>query len=283
MNLIKSFVLGIVQGLTEFLPISSTAHLRIIPSFLKWEDPGTIFSAIIQFGTVFSVVIFFWKDLTILTKAFLNDLFLFLSEKNKSVAKSTNSKLVWWIGIGTIPICVFGLLFKDPLENGVFRNLNLIALYLIYFGAMLLFSEFVAKKNRDINSIKLLDVFLIGLTQAFSLVPGASRSGVTIMAGLLIGFKRADAAKFSFLLGLPATILSGLLELYTLIKNLKSGTEDVVFLELLIGLLSAFISGYWAIGFLLKYLQTHKTYIFIIYRFLLGLAIIYLFNSGIIK
>lgn len=278
----QSIILGVVQGLTEFLPISSTAHLRVFPSLLNWSDPGTEFSAIIQLGTVLSVIVFFWKDLKKLYGAFFSDLFSWAKGKSKQPLKSADGKLTFWIFIGTIPISVLGLTFKDPIEEGAVRDLNLIGFYLIYFGIMLLISEFLARKNRAMSSITLMDVFLIGVTQAFALVPGASRSGVTILAGLLLGFKRADAARFSFLLGVPAILASGALEVYSLVVNIKSHNSELLYTNLILGMTFAFISGYWSIGFLLKYLQTHRTYIFIFYRVILGFLVIYLNFKGFI-
>lgn len=276
MKLIQSVILGIVQGLTEFLPISSTAHLRIVPSLLNWEDPGTAFSAIIQLGTMFSVVIFFWKDLLTIYSSFLKELFY----DRKLI--SYDSKLGFWILVGTIPICIFGILFKVPLEEGAVRDLNLVAFVLILFSIFLFFSELYAKQNRNILDLSFTDVLLIGLAQAFALMPGVSRSGATIFAGLLIGLKRHEAARFSFLLSVPAVLASGLLELYTLISSIQTGEEEIILLQLFFGLIFAFISGYIAIDFLLKYLKTHKTYIFIIYRIVLAALVIYLNFRGII-
>lgn len=275
-SIIKSIVLGIVQGLTEFLPISSTAHLRIIPSLFHWEDPGTAFSAIIQLGTLLSVIFFFWKDLKSLYGSLISEI---INKKKLS----DDSKMGLWILIGTLPICIIGFLFKDMLESGAFRGLNLISFYLIFFGVVLYLGEILGKQNKNIASINLLDILLIGIMQTFALVPGASRSGVTIIGGLLLGYKRSDAAKFSFLLSIPAVLASGLLELYSLISQLKNNRAEMVFIDLFLGMFFAFLSGYWAIGFLLKYLQTHKTHVFVIYRIILGLLIVYLNYLGYIK
>lgn len=274
MLLFQSFILGIVQGLTEFLPISSTAHLRIVPALFHWNDPGTAFSAVIQSGTMLAVIIYFWKDLLKIYGALVKDIFV--------VRKITSyeSKLAIWILIGTIPICVFGILFKEPIEVGMVRNLNIVAFYLIFFGLLLFISEVIARENRAMVDINALDVLLIGLAQSFALIPGVSRSGVTLFAGLLLGFKRANAAKFSFLLSVPAVLLSGILELRTLVLGISRAQEEVILLNLVIGIITAFISGYFAIDFLLKYLQAHKTHVFVVYRVLLGLLVIYLNYRG---
>ncbi len=274
---IKAAVLGIVQGLTEFLPISSTAHLRIFPAFVRWEDPGTAFSAVIQLGTMFAVIIYFWRDLVKIYGAFLKDIFF------KHKLASYDSRLAFWILVGTIPVCVFGLLFKEPIEKGMVRDLNIIAFYLIFFGLLLFFSEIIARQNRILTSVNALDVLLVGLAQSFALIPGVSRSGVTLLAGLLLGFKRAQAARFAFLLSVPAILVSGLFELYVLLTTVESmQSAQALGWNLLVGTMFACISGYFAIDFLLKYLQSHKTHIFVIYRILLGALIIYLNHKGII-
>ena len=276
MNIFESAFLGIVQGLTEFLPISSTAHLRIVPSFLGWQDPGTAFSAVIQLGTMLSVIIYFWKDLARIYGSLIKETFY----RQKKL--SQDSKLALWILLGTIPISIFGLLFKDPIEQGLVRNLNMIAFHLIFFALLLSFSEYVSKQNKSIAKINVLDVLLIGLAQSFALIPGVSRSAVTIMAGLLLGFKRSESARFSFLLSVPAVLLSGLLELRTLFYSITSHQETIVFADMLVGLFFACVSGYLTIGFLLKYLQTHRTYVFVVYRILLGILIICLSYRGLI-
>ena len=281
-SIIQSIILGIVQGLTEFLPISSTAHLRIVPALFKWSDPGTAFSAVIQLGTMFAVIIYFWKDLSKIYGALINDLLLFCRGRATLPLQNHESKTAFWILLGTVPICIFGLLFKDQIEKGMVRDLNIISFYLIFFGILLFLSEAVGKQSRSINKINALDIILLGLVQSFALIPGVSRSGVTIFAGLLLGFKRADAARFSFLLSVPAVFASGLLELSTLFHTIKIGGENIIWIDLFTGVFCAFVSGYLSIHFLLKYLQTNKTNIFVIYRVFLGALVIYLNYKGVI-
>ena len=276
MSLFQSIVLGIVQGLTEFLPVSSTAHLRIVPSLFHWNDPGTAFSAVLQLGTMLAVVIYFWKDLFRIYGALIKDMVLCCRDGDTLSLRSYDSKLAFWILLGTVPICIFGLLFKDPIELGMVRNLNLVSFYLMFFGLLLFFGELIAKENRTLSSINILDVLMIGIAQTFALIPGVSRSGITLLSGLLLGFKRAHAARFSFLLSVPAVLLSGGLELNSLIAGIKAGSESILWINLLVGVLTATISGYLAIDFLLKYLQTHKTHVFVVYRVLLGILVIYL-------
>ncbi|MBI3590392.1 MAG: undecaprenyl-diphosphatase UppP [Candidatus Melainabacteria bacterium] len=279
----EAFILGIVQGITEFLPISSTAHLRIVPALFHWSDPGTAFSAVLQIGTMVAVVIYFWKDLIKMYEALIKDfIFLCSGGKTNELIRSYESKLALWILLGTVPICIFGFLFKKPIEEGMVRDLNIVAFYLIFFGILLFFSEIIAKETRVLTSINALDVLLIGLAQSFALIPGVSRSGVTLFAGLLLGFKRPLAARFSFLLSVPAVLASSVLELNTLILNIESTGNRIIWSDLLIGIVAACASGYFAIDFLLKYLQTRKTHVFVLYRVLIGALVIYLNCRGLI-
>lgn len=280
MDNFQAIILGFVQGITEFLPISSTAHLRIIPALFKWNDPGTAFSAVIQLGTMFSVIIYFKDDLLKISTSFFQD--IFCRGKVTLSLQNYDSKLAYWILIGTIPICFFGLLFKDPIEHGIVRNLFIISFYLILFGILLYVAELIAKQSKSLNEINMFDVFLFGLAQSFALIPGVSRSGVTLLAGLILGYKRSDAAKFSFLLSVPAVFLSGVLELKTLFEVVKLNSETIIWANLFLGVLISFISGYFSIHYLLRFFQTHRSTVFVIYRVVLGIIIIYLASKGII-
>jgi len=280
-NVFQSIILGIVQGLTEFLPVSSTAHLRIVPALLHWGDPGTAYSAVIQLGTVLAVVVYFFPDLKKIYGSFFSDLpRLFKNERPR--LKSFESKLGFWILFSTLPICFFGLLFKEPIENGWVRSLNVISVSLIFVGILLFIAEKIGKQERTLQKINFLDSLWIGFAQSLALIPGVSRSGSTIIAALFLGIKREDAARFSFLLSVPAVVLSGLFELRTFIVSVKSG-EELIWINIIAGVISAFISGYFSIDFLLKYLKNHKTYVFVIYRVLLGLLVMYLNLIGSIN
>jgi undecaprenyl-diphosphatase len=203
---LEDIVLGIVQGLTEFLPISSTAHLRIVPAFLGWDDPGAAFTGVTQLGTMVAVLVYFRADLERIAAAWLRSL------RDPAARSDPNARLGWYIAIGTVPIAVLGLIFKDQIENGA-RDLYLIGSALIVLGLVLLAAERVGSHERGIETINTRDGILIGLAQSLALVPGVSRSGATISAGLFAGLKRPDAARFSFLLSVPAVVLSGLFEL----------------------------------------------------------------------
>jgi undecaprenyl-diphosphatase len=270
---LEDIVLGIVQGLTEFLPISSTAHLRIVPAFLGWDDPGAAFTAVTQLGTMTAVVLYFREDLLKIARAWLKSL------RDPSARSDHDARLGWYIAIGTVPIAIFGLAFKDQIETGG-RNLYLIGSTLIVLGLVLLAAEKVGRHERGIETLNARDGTLIGVAQALALVPGVSRSGATISAGLFAGLKRPDAARYSFLLSVPAVVLSGLFELLSILRGKEHyhGSLGGLFLATLL----AFIVGYASIAFLLRYLQGHSTAIFVAYRVGLGVLVLALTAAGTI-
>jgi undecaprenyl-diphosphatase len=271
-EIIKAIVLGIVQGLTEFLPISSTAHLRIVPALFGWEDPGAAYSAVIQIGTMLAVVIYFFKDLLKISSKVVMNL------KNKKFITDYESKLGWYIIIGTIPIIIFGLLLENLIENE-FRSLYVISFSLIFFAIILGIAEKLSKKNLDLKDITLGKALIVGFAQALALIPGASRSGVTITGGLFAGFNREAAARFSFLLSVPAVLLSGLYEFYKILPVLT----DQSALSLIVATVTSFLSGILAIELLLRYLRTHSTFVFVLYRIALGILLLVLININFIK
>jgi undecaprenyl-diphosphatase len=273
-SVLEAIVLGIVQGLTEFLPISSTGHLRVVPAFLGWDDPGAAFTAVTQLGTMAAVVLYFLEDLLRITRAWLRSLF------DRPRRRELDARLGWYIVLGTIPIGIFGVLFKDQIETGA-RDLYLIGVALIVLGLVLLLAEKVGKRERSIEQIRTKDGFTIGLAQALALIPGVSRSGATITAGLFMGLDRPAAARFSFLLSVPAVVLSGLLELGTIL----SGEEDdgVGVGALVVATFMAFLSGYVAIAWLLRFLSTHSTAVFVVYRVALGTLVLALTGAGAIE
>jgi len=274
MSPVEALVLGITQGLTEFLPISSSAHLRVVPTLLGWGDPGAAYSAVIQLGSVLAVVIYFFKDLLRITKGSIKA----LASKN---FESEEARMAAGIILGTIPICVIGLLVKklEEAEHSPLRSLTVIAIASIVMGLLLFVAEKIGKHKRGMENIGVRDGVLVGLGQCMALIPGCSRSGSTLTVAMLTGLKRADAARFSFLLGIPAILLSGLVELH---GAYKEGLGDSGMMALIIGLISAFIVSYASIAWLLKYLQQHSTWIFIIYRLLFGIGILVLLSQNMI-
>ena len=274
MSLLQSIVLGIVQGLTEFLPISSSAHLRIVPALFGWSDPGAEFTAIIQLGTMAAVVIYFRRDLWNVVTTW------FRSLTRPRLRSDLNARMGWYLIIGTIPIVIFGFLFRHQIETGA-RSLYLMGVTLIVFGLLLGAADSLGSKKRTVESVSRKDAIVVGLAQALALIPGVSRSGATITAGLMMGFDREAAARFSFLLSVPAIVLSGL---YELAKELGgSGSMDAGFGSVVVATVVSFIVGYASIAFLLRWLTKHGLYIFVVYRVALGLIVLILAGSGAIS
>jgi len=272
MDAYQAIVLGIVQGLTEFLPVSSTGHLRIVPAFLGWEDPGSAFTAVTQLGTLAAVLIYFRSDLLRIVRAWAG------SVADRTVWRSPDhdARLGWYIGFGTIPIGIFGLVFNNQIESGA-RSLYLIGTTLIVLGLLLLVAEKVGTRTRSIEELNGRDAAVMGLAQAAALVPGVSRSGATITGGLFMGFDRESAARYSFLLSVPAVVLSGLFELRDIGEEGGAG-----FGPTLLATVCAFIVGYASIAFLLRWLAHHSTLVFVAYRVVLGAAVIALTAAGVI-
>ena len=278
MTLIQAIILGIVQGLTEFLPISSSAHLRIVPEFMGIKDPGAAFTAIIQIGTLLAVMIYFIKDIISISGAVISGLF-----KGKPLA-TDEARTGWMIAVGTVPIVVLGLLFKHEIET-VLRSLYIVAASMIGLALVLVVAEkHTANRARDgrrgkaIKEIGWMDAIIIGLAQAMALIPGSSRSGVTITGGLFRNLDRETAARFSFLLSLPSVFAAGMLELYEVRHQLLASTHEMV--NLIAATVAAFIFGYLSIAFLITYLKRHSTGIFIAYRLILGIGLIVMLSTG---
>jgi undecaprenyl-diphosphatase len=268
----EAVVLGVVQGLTEFLPISSTAHLRIVPALLGWNDPGAAYSAVIQLGTVAAVLVYFAKDLVRLTKAFVKGLL------ERKPFGTEDSRLAWFVGLGTIPISVCGLAFKKIIKNDL-RSLYVIAASLIVLAIVLFIVERVASQKRTLGEMTLKDGLIVGLWQALALIPGSSRSGTTITGALSLGLKREDAARYSFLLSIPATTLAGLLEL----KDLFEATERPSTSIIVVGVVVSFVAGLAAIGGLLRFVKTRSMLVFVVYRIVLGGALLGLLAAGVLQ
>jgi undecaprenyl-diphosphatase len=272
-SLIEAIVLGIVQGLTEFLPISSSAHQLIVPAFLGWEDPGAAFTAITQLGTEAAVLLYFRRDLWSIATTWLRSL------RDRELRSSTDARMGWYLIVATIPIGILGLAFQSQIENGA-RNLYLVGTVLIVFGLVLGWADRVGSHSRDVDALSMRDGFAIGLAQSLALIPGVSRSGATISAGLLLGLERAAAARFSFLLAVPAVVLSGLFELKGVISGEKGGGDPISYV--VIATLISFVIGYWAIAWLLRYLTTHSVGVFVGYRVVLGTLVLALASAGAI-
>jgi len=281
LNILEAILLGILQGITEFLPISSTGHLTLAGKFMNLissENPEqwTAFIAVIQLGTLLAVLIYFWNDIiSIINSFFRQNIF----SRKKFSEQELDSRLGWLIIIGTIPVVIIGLLFKDIIEGSLTKNLYVISGSLIGLAIILAIAEKTAKFKKEIKDISVADSFLIGVAQSFALIPGSSRSGTTITGGLFVGLNRETAARFSFLLSIPAVFASGLLELYEALEFLNASMT----INIVISTLFSAVSGYAAIDFLLKYLKKNSTFVFIYYRILLGAVILTLLAINIIQ
>lgn len=272
MSVVEAIILGVVQGVTEFLPISSTAHVRIVPALVGWDDPGAAFTAVIQLGTLLAVVMYFRKELARAFGGWLS------SFKGGERARSAEARLGWAAFVGTVPIVVFGFVFKGLVEKEL-RSLYVIAAALIGVGLLLLLAETVASRMRGLESVGQRDGWIVGLFQALALIPGVSRSGSTIAGALLLGFDRETAARFSFILSTPAILLAGMFELWSERQHLYSlGMGQV-----LLGTIAAFISGYVSIEYLLRFLRTRSTILFVMYRIALGGVLLVLLRAGTLE
>jgi undecaprenyl-diphosphatase len=267
----QAIVLGFVQGITEFLPVSSTAHLRIVPAFVGWEDPGAAFTAVIQLGTMAAILVYFRADIARILVAWTRGL------RNPEIRQTLDSRLGWYVLVGTIPIGIFGLAFRHQIENGA-RNLELIGSALIALGLVLLYAEHVSTRSRGVESLTMRDGVLIGLAQACALIPGVSRSGATITGGLFLGLDRPAAARYSFLLSIPAVVLSGLLELRHATEGNGPGAGATI-----VATLVSFVVGYLSIAGLLRFLTTHSTRVFVLYRVVVGALVLALATTGTIS
>jgi undecaprenyl-diphosphatase len=261
MRIFEAIVLGLLQGLTEFLPISSSAHLLVVPSVLGWDDPGAAFSAIVQLGTVAAVLWYFRHDIVQVAAGWGRGL-------ADPAARDTHFyRMGWVVVVGTIPISVFGLAFQSQIE-GAARSVTLAAWALIIGGLIMEACDRFSASRRSVEGAVIRDGWLIGFAQALALIPGMSRSGSTISMARLLGFERSDAARISFLLSIPAVVLSGLFQLQEVV-----GT-DFEWVPLIVATVVAFISGYASIAFLLRYLATHRVSVFTADRVALGVALL---------
>ncbi|MDN6411119.1 MAG: undecaprenyl-diphosphate phosphatase [Yaniella sp.] len=276
MNWIEAIILGLVQGLTEFLPISSSAHLRVIGEFLPGAaDPGAAFTAITQIGTALAVLLYFWRDITRIISQWCRALAGKVSHSDPDV------RMGWLIIVGSIPIGVLGLLFEEYIDT-TFRSLWLVATMLIVFGVILAMADTWGKQVKPIRKLTWRDGILYGLAQAMALIPGVSRSGGTITMGLALGYTRQAAARYAFLLAVPAVFASGF---YKLAQSISSPDPSATYgmLETLVATVVAFFVGYAIIAWLMRFISNNSFKVFVWYRILLGAALYVLLGLGIIN
>lgn len=260
MDSIQILILSLVQGMTEFLPISSSAHLIFVPKFFGWEDQGLAFDVAVHLGTLTAVLVYFNKDLALMIKDFFKSFYTRQS--------TPYSKLMWYLGFATIPAGLAGILFKETIETSL-RSPVVIAISTVFFAIIMLLADKWGEQERTVHHVSWKDAVLIGCGQALALIPGTSRSGITLTAGLALGLKRSDAARFSFLLAVPVIGLAGIYESYKLVK---SG----VFIDwqsLGLGLMISAVTGFFCIHLFLKLLEKVGVMPFVVYRILLGLML----------
>lgn len=271
MGVIEAIILGLVQGLTEFLPVSSSAHLRVVSELLGIGDAGAAFTAITQIGTEVAVIVFFWKDIVRIIGRW------FQSLTGKVARKDPDALMGWWIILGTIPIVVLGLVFQDHIETTL-RSLWFVAFTLIFFGLLLGFADWIGKKTRPLEKLTWKHGLIYGFAQAMALIPGVSRSGGTITAGLLMGYTREAAARYSFLLAIPAVFGSGFYQLFKALKTPDSTPMGLTALATVVAFLVALV----VIGFFMNYISKRSFAPFVIYRVVIGVVIIVLLMTGVL-
>ncbi len=278
MGWIEAVVLGVVQGLTEFLPISSSAHLRVVGEMFGWDDPGAAFTAITQIGTEAAVLLYFRKDIARIVVAWLRS--VRRGRRADGVPMDSDARMGWLIFVGTLPIVVLGLLFQDQIET-TFRDLRIVATALVLFSLVLFWADRVGAKNRGLHTLTMRHGIAFGFAQAIALIPGVSRSGGTITMGLFLGYSRAAAARYSFLLAIPAVLGSGFFQAY------QSLTGDVVGAGVswgptLLATALAFGVGLTVIAWLLRYLDRGSFTPFVVYRIVVGLLVLGLVFGGVL-
>ena len=279
MSILQAIILGLIQGLTEFIPVSSTAHLTLAGKSMNLIDPQhpdqwTAFIAVIQLGTLVAVILYFWMDIIKIITGFVTATLAKFTGRDVGNEQRQYALLGWLIIIGTIPIAVVGLLFRHQIEGVLTKDLRVIAGSLIGLAIILTIAEIVGSQHRIMQQLKVSDAIVVGTFQVLALVPGSSRSGSTITGGLFSGLTRETAARFSFLLSIPAVAASGLLELPKALHSINTGWSAIVVATIISG-----VSGYLSIAFLLRYLQRHSTHVFIAYRIGLGILLFGLLAS----
>ncbi|MFI5835644.1 undecaprenyl-diphosphate phosphatase [Micromonospora sp. NPDC051300] len=276
MTWVEAIVLGIVQGLTEFLPVSSSGHLRITSAIFFGRDAGASFTAVTQLGTEAAVLIYFFKDIWRIVRTWC------LGLVDRSVRSSLDYRMGWYVIVGTIPIGILGLLFKDQIRTAG-RNLYLISFTLIFFALVLAFAEYFGRQTRTLENFRMRDGVAMGLGQAMALIPGVSRSGGTLTVGLFLNLTRETAARYSFLLAIPAVVISGVFSLPDVFEPSAPGTAAPSVAQMVVATVIAFAIGYAAIAWLLRYVAHHTLYLFVLYRVALGTLVLCLLLTGTIS
>jgi undecaprenyl-diphosphatase len=268
----RAVFLGVLQGLTEFLPISSSAHLAIFPKFFGWDDPGAAYTAVVQIGTEVAVVLYFWRDIWTIGSGWVRGLF------SAEARQAHEWRMGWFVIIGSLPIVVLGILLQDAIDRD-FRNLWVIGTTLVVLGIVLGIAERVGRKTRPMESMTMRHAILLGIAQAGALVPGVSRSGATISMGLFLGYERAAATRYAFLLAIPAVLGAGIYKL----KDIPGGENAYGTGPTIVGTIVSFVVGLAVIHWLLKFVSTRSYAPFVVYRVALGVLVLLLVTFGAIS
>ncbi|MBB4932079.1 undecaprenyl-diphosphatase [Lipingzhangella halophila] len=270
MSIFEAVILGLIQGLTEFLPISSSGHLRVFSAFFGWPDPGAAFTAVSQIGTELAVLVYFRKRVWGILSVWTRSLFV------RDLRRKLDARMGWYIIVGTIPIGVTGLLLEEQIDHA-FRDLRLIALNLIVFGVILGAADRYTRKHRELTDLSVQRGVIYGVFQTLALIPGVSRSGATVTGGMLLGFKRKDAAEYAFLLAMPAVFASGVYKLFDI-----GGNEYAGWGATFAGTFVALIVGYIVIAWFMRFISTHSFMPFVHYRIALGILVLVLVSFGVL-
>lgn len=271
MDFLRSIILGALQGLTEFLPISSSAHLSIVPRFLGWDDPGSAYTAVVQIGTEIAVILYFWRDIWTIGSGWVRGVFSAEARREPTWMQG------WFIIVGSLPIVVVGLLFEDYIDNQ-FRNLWVIGTTLLVLGVILGVAERYGRKTRPIEQLTMKHAVAFGAAQALAVIPGVSRSGATITMGLALGYERAAATRYAFLLAIPAVVGAGIYKL----KDIPGGANAYGAGPTIVGTVVSFVVGLAVIHWLLKWVSTHSYAPFVAYRIVLGGLVLILVATGVV-
>ena len=270
MSWLEAVVLGVIQGLTEFLPVSSSAHLAIYPQLVGANDPGASFTAVTQIGTELAVIAFFWRDIWRISSAWLRSLI------RPQLRGTLDARMGWYVIVGTIPIAIAGVVLEHVIQT-TFRNLWLIAINLIVFGLILGLADRMGRKDRPLEQLNMPDAVYYGLAQMLALMPGVSRSGSTLSLGLFRGYTREAATRYAFLLAIPAVVASGLFQIPDISSSAEPGMPKTVLAAAV-----AFVVGYFVIGWLLRYIRTHSYAFFVWYRLIVGSLVLVLLATGVL-
>lgn len=276
MGWLEAILLGAVQGFTEYLPISSSGHLRVLPELFGWRDPGAAFTAVTQIGTLLAILVYFRHDIVLVTKTWFLSLWL-----RPDLRRDISARMGWYVVVGTVPLVVAGVLFEDAIYQE-WRSLWVVASMTVGLGVLLWVADIKGRRTRMLGEVRMRDAVLVGASQMLAVIPGASRSGVTLTAALLLGMTREAAARFSFLLSIPAVLASAVWTVKDIGEPAAPGQAATAWGPTILATVVAFVVGYASIAWLLRWLATHSTFVFMAYRVVFGGLLFVLLGTGVL-